>query len=142
MNSIVRLNYTSTLDGSVLILTCKNEMSNINSTDKLILNVTCNSNGNWIPNPTGFIKSCSSFTTIIPPGIVNYESIIIEEFSYSKSVANIKNPNIIIGDLDVIQKGTCMKSIKLLHELCLQHKVRIVIYSIETILFSNQCHMG
>ena len=64
MNSNIRLNYTSTLDGFVLILTCENEISSINTTDEQILNVTCHSNGNWIPDPAGFIKSCSS----VPPG--------------------------------------------------------------------------
>ena len=66
----VKLNYTSTLEGSVLTLTCENEMPNVNTTDKLILHVTCHSNGSWIPNPADFIKSCSSFTTA-PPGILH-----------------------------------------------------------------------
>ena len=70
MNRYVKLNYTSTLDGSVLTLTCENEMSNINTTDEQILKVTCHGNGSWIPDPAKFIKSCSSFTTV-PPGIVH-----------------------------------------------------------------------
>ena len=52
------------------MLTCENELSNINTTDKQILSVTCHSNGSWIPDPADFIKSCSSFTTV-PPGIVH-----------------------------------------------------------------------
>ena len=65
----VKLNYTTTLDGSVLTLTCENEMSNINTTDEEILNVTCHSKGSWIPNPADFIKSCSPFTTVsLVPG--------------------------------------------------------------------------
>ena len=66
MNRNVKPNYSSTLDGSVLILTCENEMPSINTTDEQILNVTCHSNGNWIPDPAEF--TCSSFTTT-PPGI-------------------------------------------------------------------------
>ena len=70
VDSNVKLNYTSTLEGSVLMLTCENEMPNVNTTDKLILHVTCHRNGNWIPNPADFIKSCSSFTTA-PPRILH-----------------------------------------------------------------------
>ena len=65
MNRNVKLNYSSTLDGSVLILTCENEMSNINTTDEQIFIMTCHSNGNWIPDPADF--TCSSFITV-PPG--------------------------------------------------------------------------
>ena len=58
----VMLNYSSTLEGSVLILICENEpISNMNITDEQTLSVTCHSNGNWIPNPAQF--TCSSFTT-------------------------------------------------------------------------------
>ena len=64
MNRYVKLNYSSTLKGSLLILACDNEMSNMNTTDEEILNVTCHSNGNWIPNPADFIKSCLPFTTV------------------------------------------------------------------------------
>ena len=64
MNRNVRLNYSSnsTLDGSVLTLTCHSEyeMSNINpsTTDEQVLKVTCHSK-TWIPDPADFIKSCS-----------------------------------------------------------------------------------
>ena len=61
VNRHVKLNYTSTLDGSVLILTCENEMLNMNTTDEQTLSVTCHSDGNWIPDPADF--TCSSFTT-------------------------------------------------------------------------------
>ena len=60
----MKLNYNSTLDGSVLILTCENEIPIINTTDEQILIVTCHNNGNWIPSPAEF--TCSSFTTILP----------------------------------------------------------------------------
>ena len=75
MNRNVKLNYTSTLDGFVLTLTCKNEMSNMNTTDEEILNVTCHSNAtSWIPDPADFIKSCSPITvTTVPLGTVNCE---------------------------------------------------------------------
>ena len=61
----VKLNYISTLEGSVLILSCENDniMSNMNITDEQILNITCHSNASWIPSPADFIKSCSPFTT-------------------------------------------------------------------------------
>ena len=51
-------------------MTCENEMSNTNTTesDAQILNVTCDSNGRWIPDPTNFIQSCSPFTDQPPAG--------------------------------------------------------------------------
>ena len=55
VNRNVKLNYNSTLDGSVLIVTCENKISSI---DEQILNVTCHNNGNWIPDPAEF--TCSS----------------------------------------------------------------------------------
>ena len=64
----VRLNYSSTLEGSVLILSCENETSNMNTTDEQVLKVTCHSSGHWIPDPAQF--TCSSFTTPLP-GIVH-----------------------------------------------------------------------
>ena len=44
-------------------------MSNANTTesDAETLNVTCESNGRWIPDPADFIESCSPSTTP-PPG--------------------------------------------------------------------------
>ena len=54
VNSNIKLNYSSALDGSVLILTCENEISSINTTDEEILIVTCHNNGSWIPNPAQF----------------------------------------------------------------------------------------
>ena len=69
MNSNVKHNFSSTLEGSVLTLTCENEiasiMHNMNTTDEQIINVTCHSSGNWIPDPTQF--TCSPSTTV-PPG--------------------------------------------------------------------------
>ena len=70
MNRNLKLNYSSTLEGSVLTLTCENEMS-LNSTTETILSVTCDSNGSWIPNPADFIHSCSPFSTTVSPG-TNY----------------------------------------------------------------------
>ena len=71
VNRNVKLNYSSTLDGSVLTLTCAYEISNINLntgiTDEQTLHVTCHSNKTWIPDPVDFIKSCS------PPG--NYTGL-------------------------------------------------------------------
>ena len=66
VDSNVKLNYTSTLEDSVLILTCENEIPNVNATDKLILHVTCHNYGSWILDPADFIKSCSPFTTALP----------------------------------------------------------------------------
>ena len=43
------------------MLTCENEMSNINTTDE-ILHVICDSSGNWIPDPAQF--TCTPFTTV------------------------------------------------------------------------------
>ena len=67
MNRNVKLTYSFTLEGSILVLTCENEISKINSTDEQILSVTCRSNGSWVPDLAEFIESCSSFT-IAPPG--------------------------------------------------------------------------
>ena len=55
----LKLKYSSTLEGSVLTLTCENEMSNTNTTesDVEILSVICASNGSWIPNPADFIQT-------------------------------------------------------------------------------------
>ena len=69
MNRYVKLNFNSTLEGSVLILTCENEklMSNakLNATDEQVLKVTCHSNTtSWNPDPTDFIESCSSLYLI------------------------------------------------------------------------------
>ena len=64
MNRNVKLNYRFTLEGAVLILICKNEMSIMNTTGEEILKVTCHSNASWIPNPADFIKSCSPITTV------------------------------------------------------------------------------
>ena len=65
MDRNLKLNYSSTLEGSVLTLTCENEMFNMNSivneSDAEILNVTCDSNGSWIPDPADFIESCPLF---------------------------------------------------------------------------------
>ena len=56
--------YSSTLEGLFLILTYENEMFNMNLTesDEEILNVTCDSNASWIPDPVDFIQAYSPFT--------------------------------------------------------------------------------
>ena len=60
----IKLNYSSTLQGSVLTLTCENEILNFNmNATEEILNVICDSNGSWIPIPANFIQSCSPFST-------------------------------------------------------------------------------
>ena len=59
----IKLDYSSTLEGSVLTLTCDNDTSR--STDEEIVSVTCHSSGIWIPDPTQF--TCSPPTTV-PPG--------------------------------------------------------------------------
>ena len=63
MDRNVVLDYNSTLEGSVLRLTCKNGRP----TDEEILKMTCHSSGNWIPDPAQF--NCSPSTTV-PPGIL------------------------------------------------------------------------
>jgi hypothetical protein len=63
----VKLNYSSTLEGSVLTLTCENEIFNKNITAEEILSVICHSNGSWIPNPFDFIQSCLPFSTTASP---------------------------------------------------------------------------
>ena len=64
MDKNIKLNYSSTLEGFILVLTCVNEMSNMNTTDAEVLNVTCHSNGSWIPDPADFIQACSPVTTV------------------------------------------------------------------------------
>ena len=63
MDRNIVLNYTSTLDGSVLMLTCENDTSRL--THEQINIATCHSSGKWIPDPTQF--TCSSLTSV-PPG--------------------------------------------------------------------------
>ena len=59
----LKLNFSSTPEGSILTLTCENEMS----TNEMTLSVTCHSNRSWIPNPADFIQSCSLFSTTASP---------------------------------------------------------------------------
>ena len=58
MDRNVTLNYSSTLAGSrsVLVLTCESDIPAV-SIIKQIITVTCQSSGNWIPDPTQF--TCS-----------------------------------------------------------------------------------
>lgn len=60
VNRNIKLNFNSqTPDGFDLILTCENEVSNTNATDKQVFHMSCHINGSWIPNLADFIKSCS-----------------------------------------------------------------------------------
>ena len=64
-------NSISTLEGSILTLTCENEKF-LNSTNEttLMITVTCHSNRSWIPNPAEFTCSDSSVSTVtVSPGI-------------------------------------------------------------------------
>ena len=65
VNRNVKLNFSSTLEGAVLILTCDNYLtSNTNATDQQSLTVICQSNTtSWNSDPADFIESCSSVTT-------------------------------------------------------------------------------
>ena len=70
VNRNIKLDYSSTLEGSVLTLTCENEMlinMNIIGSDAEVLNVTCDSDGRWIPDPADFIQSCLLFSTTVSP---------------------------------------------------------------------------
>ena len=49
VNRNLKLSLISTLEGSLLTLTCEIEMS-LNSTTETTLSVTCHSNGSWIPD--------------------------------------------------------------------------------------------
>ena len=86
----IKLDYSSTLEGSVLtLLTCENEMFSINiiGSDAEVLNVTCDSNGSWIPNPADFIQSCSPFSTTVSPTTgTNYFSKIIKDVLYAFTI--------------------------------------------------------
>ena len=65
----VMLNYSSTLEGAVLTLTCQNKNLRScinNANDEQILTVTCHSNKSWIPDPADFIESCWSVTSLHP----------------------------------------------------------------------------
>ena len=74
VNSGVKLNYNSTLDGSGLILTCENVISNVNTK---IHGVTCHDNGSWIPDPAEFIESCSSFITASQGNLIKKRILFI-----------------------------------------------------------------
>ena len=71
VNRHVKLNFSSTLEGSVLTLTCENEnlMSTTNAADEQVLQVICLSNTtSWNPDPTDFIESCSIIIATTLPG--------------------------------------------------------------------------
>ena len=61
VNSNMKLNFSSILEGAVLILTCKNKNLRLytNATDEKILKVTCHMCRNttsWNPNPVDYIE--------------------------------------------------------------------------------------
>ena len=62
VNSNVTLNYTSTLEDSILTLRQTCESNTSTDGEILGLSVTCHSSGNWIPNPAQF--TCSPYTTV------------------------------------------------------------------------------
>ena len=64
MDRNVSLNYNSTLEGSVLVLTCENNTS---------INI-CHSSGNWIPDPAQF--TCSHAPSITVPSGTGLEIIL------------------------------------------------------------------
>ena len=67
--------------GGVLTLTCP---ENDTIADEQVLNVTCNSNGKWIPDPAQF--TCSSFTSV-PPGTDS--KILIHSSPHSSGSSNL-----------------------------------------------------
>ena len=74
MNRNIKLNFTSTLEGAILILTCDNYLtSNVNARDKQVLTVTCHSNTtSWNPDPADFIDSCLPLSVTTPhTGIIH-----------------------------------------------------------------------
>ena len=93
MNSNVKQDFSSTLEGSVLTLTCENEISSImhmNTTDEHIITVTCHSSGNWIPDPIQFTcspstTSTSTATVTVPSGIKLIILRIIK-FNYADAI--------------------------------------------------------
>ena len=58
----VILNYSSTLEGSILTLTCTCKHDTYTDGEILRLSVTCHGSGNWIPDPAQF--TCSLSTTV------------------------------------------------------------------------------
>ena len=80
MNRNIKLNFTPTLEGAILILTCDNYL-NVNATDKQILIVTCHSNTtSWNPDPADFIDSC------LPLSVTNLHRGIIHSQPQIKSL--------------------------------------------------------
>ena len=87
MNSNVKQNSSSTLEGSVLILTCENEISsimNMNVTNEEILSVTCHSSGNWIPDPAQF--TCSGSEILIHSNIKVTKYILTTFYTCKKLI--------------------------------------------------------
>ena len=79
VNRNVKLNYTSTLDGSALILACETAMFN-KTTNEQFLNVICHSNGRWIPDPAEF--TCLSSTTVLPGIVWLYHWILCHYYGH------------------------------------------------------------
>ena len=102
VNRYLQLNFSSTLQGSVLTLTCENEILNFNmNVTKEILNVTCDSNGSWIPNPADFIQSCSLFSTTVSPttGIDDNSCWLLpSNQSCFRQIATVATRGVHVGD--------------------------------------------
>ena len=76
----LKLDYSSTLEGSVLTLTCENEMFNMN-----IIGSDAE-----VPDPADFIQSCLLFSTTVSPTTgTNYFSIIIKDILYTFKISFI-----------------------------------------------------
>ena len=84
--SNAKLNYTSTLEGSILTLICENDTST--DGDILRLSVICHSSGSWIPDPAQFTCSSSSFTTVPPGTEILINSSPHSSGSYSKYLSH------------------------------------------------------
>ena len=84
--SNAKLNYTSTLEGSILTLTCENDTST--DGEILRLSVICHSSGSWIPDPAQFTCSSSSFTTVPPGTEILINSSPHSSGSYSKYLSH------------------------------------------------------
>ena len=105
VNRNLKLNFSSTLEGSLLTLTCENEMS-LDSTNETTLSVTCHSNGSWIPNPAQFIRSCSPISTTVPSGTeILINSSPHSSGSYSKYLSHY------------LLSGTIVKGLLYMHVL-------------------------
>ena len=94
----VILNYSSTLEGSVLTLTCTCNYATSNDGEIFRLNMTCHSSGNWIPDPADF--TCSEFTTV-PSGT----EILIHSSPQSSGSKYLSHYSYLLSTCSTIVKG-------------------------------------